>query len=933
MIKARKGSLYSRKFPTELKEWKRKIEEAARVIGVPVPPMIYEVVSAKEMAGLQAYHGLPARFNHWSFGMNYDRHLKETSWHGSNALAMEMVCFGKPVIGYLQEGNSLATQKAVIAHAGVHGWYMSTNQWTRGIYSEFVDEFANHSARIAHYIQKHGLEKVEKFLDACLSAETLIDINKDFIRRKPEKKGLWSEKEKALEEPGKIPVPSYLDSYVNPKEYLKAQEERIKKEQQEKQERSVAEPERDILLFLLERGQMAPWERDILSMIREEAYYFAPIGRTKTLNEGCIKRGTLVETDRGILPIEKIVENQLPVKVFDGKSPQRVTNWFARGKHRTVRIRTQRGLELEGSVIHRLMLADGTWKYMDELQVGDKVRLTGGGEVWASEYVPLNWSPQHRLSVRDVADQAGLNWNTVYQIWRGNAPALISASARSAHERRFETLDPLLKRYEAQGVSLMQNKRKSVRIPSVVDEDLGAFLGYLIGDGHINIRTRCVGFTTGDIEARDHFVEISRRLFGIEPKVRLDGKRWRVYLYRLHLIDFLRYLGIDPRRKARKKKVPSVILRSPRSVVRSFLRAYFDCDGYGGNVKTGKWGSRCIVLSTSSRALLQVTQRLLLNFGILSAQYYNGKGNYRLHIEGASTKIFLEKIGFGLPRKQTALQACVDSHRWFFSMKWEDEVAAVQSGEAEVYDLTVEETHCYSAHGFVNHNCATYFESLIMTGSDITNPYKDRIYPNGEPPSPMLDPGELIDYADEMSRVVRGYGFNPYRVGVRILRDIEERWNKGCFGKEWEECDSFYQKKNWNQKLGLGRAKIFEVCKMCNDISFIDAYLTQELVDDLQFFVWKRDGNKVKIKSRELSEVKRALLYQMMNLGRPTVEVTEVKKNGDLHLTHRHDGVGLDQGRTRAVLSRIATYLWRRGDVCIQTYVGKGKETWFEKGF
>ena len=41
-----------------------------------------------------------------------------------------------------------------------------------------------------------------------------------------------------------------------------------------------------MLLFLIEHAPLKPWQRDVLSIIRDEAYYFAPQGQTKIMNEG-----------------------------------------------------------------------------------------------------------------------------------------------------------------------------------------------------------------------------------------------------------------------------------------------------------------------------------------------------------------------------------------------------------------------------------------------------------------------------------------------------------------------------------------------------------------------------------------------------------------------------------------------------------------------
>ena len=45
---------------------------------------------------------------------------------------------------------------------------------------------------------------------------------------------------------------------------------------------------------------------------------------------------------------------------------------------------------------------------------------------------------------------------------------------------------------------------------------------------------------------------------------------------------------------------------------------------------------------------------------------------------------------------------------------------------------------------------------------------------------------------------------NPYKIGIELFREIEDRWNKGKFGKEYDECDDLEAKRRWDRKLGLG---------------------------------------------------------------------------------------------------------------------------------
>src|SRR5205085_9555050 len=149
----------------------------------------------------------------------------------------------------------------------------------------------------------------------------------------------------------------------------------------------------------------------------------------------------------------------------------------------------------------------------------------------------------------------------------------------------------------------------------------------------------------------------------------------------------------------------------------------------------------------------------------------------------------------------------VNGHYWYKVESDDDEIVAIERRRADVYDISVEETHRYAAQGFINHN--SYWHSTIMTQKG-------------------LHPSEVIDYADHHSGTMATYSarINPYKLGIELLRDIEHRWNTGKFGKEYDQCDDLDKRRIWDQQLGLGRQKIFEVRRIHNDITFIDTFLT-----------------------------------------------------------------------------------------------------------
>lgn len=58
----------------------------------------------------------------------------------------------------------------------------------------------------------------------------------------------------------------------------------------------------------------------------------------------------------------------------------------------------------------------------------------------------------------------------------------------------------------------------------------------------------------------------------------------------------------------------------------------------------------------------------------------------------------------------------------------------------------------------------------------------------------------IWEYAKHKMAVLGGrYSMNPYKLGFELLLDIEDRWNKGKFGTEWEDC------KDMKEKGGVGQ--------------------------------------------------------------------------------------------------------------------------------
>jgi stage V sporulation protein R len=286
-----------RELPTEIREIQLRMEEIARGYGLDFFETIFEMLDYEELSMFAAYGGFPIRYPHWRFGAEYDELIKSYTYGLSKIY--EMVINTDPCYAYLLSANSLTDQKLVIAHVYGHCDFFKCNAWFSKTNRKMLDQMANHAARVSRHIDRIGYERVERFIDACLSLENLIDPHAPFIRRQPDPRRVAAEheqrrarqeqEERGLPDPrGKFQAKDYMDSFINPPDVLAAVEERRRNEEElSAASRSFPEePQRDVLQFLLNYAPLQPWQHDILSIVRDEAYYFAPQGMTKIMNEG-----------------------------------------------------------------------------------------------------------------------------------------------------------------------------------------------------------------------------------------------------------------------------------------------------------------------------------------------------------------------------------------------------------------------------------------------------------------------------------------------------------------------------------------------------------------------------------------------------------------------------------------------------------------------
>ncbi len=247
--------------------------------------MIFEVLDWEEINEIAAYGGYPARYPYWRFGMEYYA-LSRSYAYGLQKI-YEMVINNDPCYAYLLAANPVVDQKLVMAHVYGHADFFKNNYSFAHTNRKMVDEMANHAARVRRYMEAYGEDEVERFLDICHSLENLIDYNAPYIRRRRREEAgdVDPDHPARRQQPRRLAAKEYMDEYINPQEVLEAEAQRLQ-EERKREERFPPRPEEDVLLFLLEHARLPNWQRDIAGIVREEAYYFAPQGRTKIMNEG-----------------------------------------------------------------------------------------------------------------------------------------------------------------------------------------------------------------------------------------------------------------------------------------------------------------------------------------------------------------------------------------------------------------------------------------------------------------------------------------------------------------------------------------------------------------------------------------------------------------------------------------------------------------------
>ncbi|MBU1702178.1 MAG: SpoVR family protein [Candidatus Eisenbacteria bacterium] len=266
--------------PPHLREQAARIADIAHSYGLDFYPTIFEVVTWEELTEVASYCGFPIRYPHWRFGMEYERLMKGHIYGLSRIY--ELVINHNPCYAYLLEANEDLDQKLVMAHVYAHCDFFKNNRFFDDTDRKMINQMAHHSSSVRRWMETFGVDAVEQFIDVALSLENLIDIHSP-----PDRPALISgdvDREK-IPSIQKLRSKEYMDEFINPQKFLEEQRRKIM-EERERNRKFPQKPERDILWFLIQHAPLERWQRQMLEIIRREAYYFIPQMQTKIMNEG-----------------------------------------------------------------------------------------------------------------------------------------------------------------------------------------------------------------------------------------------------------------------------------------------------------------------------------------------------------------------------------------------------------------------------------------------------------------------------------------------------------------------------------------------------------------------------------------------------------------------------------------------------------------------
>ncbi|WNS46512.1 SpoVR family protein [Paenibacillus sp. MMS20-IR301] len=268
----------------EIKALERAIAEITEIatgFGLDFYPMRYEICPADIIYTFGAY-GMPTRFGHWSFGKTFNK-MKSQYDFGLSKI-YELVINSNPCYAFLLDGNSLVQNKLIVAHVLAHCDFFKNNMRFSVSNRDMVESMSATADRIAGYSVTYGIDVVESFIDSVLAIQEHIDPSLIQPRKLGKTHLLEAKMKERKNSPPGAPGPANAYSELWDLDISKAD---LPQPEAAGKCAFPPEPEKDIVWFIQQYSTaLEDWQRDIMTMLRDEMLYFWPQMETKIMNEG-----------------------------------------------------------------------------------------------------------------------------------------------------------------------------------------------------------------------------------------------------------------------------------------------------------------------------------------------------------------------------------------------------------------------------------------------------------------------------------------------------------------------------------------------------------------------------------------------------------------------------------------------------------------------
>jgi intein/homing endonuclease len=338
-----------------------------------------------------------------------------------------------------------------------------------------------------------------------------------------------------------------------------------------------------------------------------DSFYIALSGAQGTGK--CVKKGSILFTQHGMVPIEYYfgknnIEDTVKrkkIELFTNEGIKNTSHTYEGGNKNGYEIITRSGYNLGGTSKHKILIwnknCEFEYKKLKDIKKGEYAVIQRGQNYFGQEFkIKFNFK-------------------------------------KKKHTSNFQ----------------------DCKVPRILDKDLAELLGWLVGEGYIYGNS--VRFSNKDVKVVKRIQKLFKKKFTL--KLHACSKESIDYVITSAMCkEFLIYLGLKDVISC-KKEIPYSILRSPKNIIKYFIRAIFDAEAYVSK-------KHCeIEFASASEKLVDQLMMCLLNFNIVcfkrkrQKMATNGKwikrNYYSLFLNKSNCEIFAKEIGFGLENKKKLL--------------------------------------------------------------------------------------------------------------------------------------------------------------------------------------------------------------------------------------------------------------------------------------